>query len=176
MIEWFYFEIDEVVRILLACLGIFIGVMIITRLAGLRTFAKMSSMDFASTIAIGSVIAAVIMNDNQSVGKGVFAIAIIVCIQIGSSLLQKQNKWIKKLISNKPIELMRQGKISDENLKQAKVSRCDLMAKLREANALHLDNVISVVLETTGDISVLHSDSSNTVSEQIMDDVQRIIL
>lgn len=46
--------------------------------------------------------------------------------------------------------------ILHENLRRARVPETDLIAKLREANVLNLDQVRAVVLETTGDISVLH--------------------
>jgi len=114
------------------------------------------------------------MNEDQSIIKGVVAIAIIVLLQISSSHLQKHSNWYKKLVSNKPVELMRDGKISEENLKRNGISKDNLMAKLREANALNFENVISVVLETTGDISVLHSNTINSVSNQIMNGVDRI--
>jgi len=174
MKEWLFVDFNQIWLIFISCFCIFFGVITITRIAGLRTFAKMSSIDFASTIAIGSVIASVIMNENQSILKGVFAIAFIVLLQITSSHLQRSSTWYKKLVSNKPVELLRDGKISEQNLKRTGVSKSDLMAKLREANALNLNDVISVVLETTGDISVLHSSSIDKVSKEIMKGVERV--
>lgn len=77
-------------------------------------------------------------------------------------------------MTNKPVELLRKGKISKDNLRLTGVSENDLMAKLREANALNLNNVLSVVLETTGDISVIHSSDTDEVSDQIMKGVDRM--
>lgn len=45
----------------------------------------------------------------------------------------------------------------NEHLKATKVTPDDIRAKLREANVTDLNQVRAVVLETTGDISVLHS-------------------
>jgi uncharacterized membrane protein YcaP (DUF421 family) len=61
-------------------------------------------------------------------------------------------------MQNTPVILMRNGKIIDDALKETRVARSDLLAKLREANVLNLDEVRAVVLETTGDISVLHGE------------------
>jgi uncharacterized membrane protein YcaP (DUF421 family) len=49
-----------------------------------------------------------------------------------------------------------------ENLRRANVTEDDLRAKLREANVLTWDQVRAVVLETTGGISVLHTDDPDT--------------
>lgn len=43
-------------------------------------------------------------------------------------------------------------------LRKTCVSEEDLIAKLWEANACHFSEVRAVVLETTGDVSVLHGD------------------
>jgi uncharacterized membrane protein YcaP (DUF421 family) len=52
--------------------------------------------------------------------------------------------------------LMKDGVFLDENLEVTRVTRDDIYAKLREANALRLSEVRAVILEATGDISVLH--------------------
>ena len=50
---------------------------------------------------------------------------------------------------------MYDGKVIDKALNVSRVAESDLF-KLREANVLELNQVRAVVLETTGDISVLH--------------------
>jgi len=140
----------------LTCTAIFAAVMAVTRIAGLRTFAKMSSVDFASTIAIGSVIASTILSEKTSILYGSATIAIIVFLQVLSARLMKRFDWYDKIASNKPLLLMRDGDIIQENLDRSGVSRSDLIAKLREANALRFENVKAVIFETTGDIAVLH--------------------
>ena len=63
---------------------------------------------------------------------------------------------------------MRNGIILKENLDRSGVSMEDLMAKLREANAIKLSNVKAVVFETTGDIAVLHGEGSEDVDDSIL--------
>jgi uncharacterized membrane protein YcaP (DUF421 family) len=43
------------------------------------------------------------------------------------------------------------------NLKSARIAEEQLISKLREANVLNFEQVFAVVLETTGDLSVLHA-------------------
>ena len=72
-------------------------------------------------------------------------------------MLRQHFVWFRKLVDNEPLLLMRGSTILDENLKKANIARDDIYGKLREANALNADQVLAVVFETTGDISVLHS-------------------
>ena len=76
-------------------------------------------------------------------------------------------------MTNSPILLMENGTILSGNLKKALVSQADLMGKLREANVLQLSEVKAVIFETTGDISVLHTDKELDVDSIIMEDVKK---
>jgi len=160
--------LSENLSIILNSVIIFIVILVITRMAGLRTFAKMSPIDFASTIAIGSILATTILSSKTSLLNGAFALGTIVFLQIAYGRLMKNFPAFHKLASNKPIFLVRNGTILRENLDRSGVSIEDLMAKLREANALKLSNVKAVVFETTGDVSVLHGEESEDVDDSIL--------
>lgn len=151
---------------------ILLASLIIIRIAGLRTFAKMSSIDFATTIAIGSVIASTILSSNTSVLQGILALISIITVQLGTARLIKNYDWISKIVTNKPLLLMKNGKIIKKNLDRSGVSHEDLMAKLREANALNFENIKAVVFETTGDVSVLHGSSDTQLDKRLLDGVQ----
>ena len=67
---------------------------------------------------------------------------------------------------------MREQTVLQDNLDRAKISRSELHAKLREANVWSYDQIIGVVLETTGDVSVLHRTVEDaTLTKAIFDDV-----
>lgn len=91
------------------------------------------------------------------------------------SFLQRKSKSISGLISNDPILLMNGSKILDKNLQYARIEKNQLIAKLREANVLDFEQVLAVVLESTGDISVLHkseTDSNQTLQNEILSGVK----
>lgn len=159
-------------QIAINCFLIFTATLIVTRIAGLRTFAKMSSIDFASTIAIGSIIASTIVSSSVSITNGALALLLIVVFQISVARLTKRFSWFNNLVSNQPILLMYEGAIIDKNLDRSGVSVNDLMAKLREANAIQLSNVKAVVFETTGDVSVLHTSDNLVLDEKILQGVE----
>ena len=57
----------------------------------------------------------------------------------------------------------------EENLKYARIEKSQLIAKLREANVSKLSQIQAVVLESTGDISVLHK--STETDDQSIDSI-----
>ena len=134
-----------------------VAVIALTRLNGLRSFAKMSTFDFALTIATGSVLASVILPAGSSAGVGLAAIVGIFLTQRVISSLRQRSGQLRRLADNTPLLLMDGPVILHDNLQRARVPESDLIAKLREANVLHREQVRAVVLETTGDLSVLHA-------------------
>ncbi len=163
--------LETIFTILISVAGILIAMLFITRIFGLRTFVKMSSLDFASTIAVGSILATIIINENQSILKGLTALFFIIGFQMLFSFLVRRVHWFKKLFTNKPKFLMKDGKILYQNLKKCNVDKSTLMAKLRESNVHELEEVQAVVFESTGDVSVLHSSESDTIEDLIIEDV-----
>lgn len=70
MDNWIVEPLSTLIIVVFPVLPIFSIIILITRISGLRTFAKMSSFDFATTIAIGSILASAVINTGQSIVKG----------------------------------------------------------------------------------------------------------
>jgi len=153
-----YKGLPELIDIAAVALAVFILIIILTRLVGLRSFAKMTSVDFATTIAVGSMIAAVILPSQPSIIGGCFGIFMIYLLQLISSWLKTHSKLFSNIVENSPVIIMRNGEINHEALKKVNMAEADLIAKLREANVMELDEAKAVVFESTGDVSVLHGD------------------
>ena len=156
MKDWFISLPYELVPVALSALGIYVVLIALTRLAGLRSFSKMSSFDFAVTVAMGSVVAGTIMTPNPALAQAAVALASLFAIQFIVAFLRKRTAWMEHLVDNEPIVLMAGDRILRDNLRRTRVTENDLWGKLREANVLDPQEVRAVVLETTGDISVLH--------------------
>lgn len=154
--------------VLLTATGVYLSVIILTRLSGLRSFSKMSSFDFAMTVAIGSVIATTVVAENPPLLLSAVALVAIYGLQIIVAILRLNSNLMQKLIDNRPMVLMVGTEIIEENMRAVRVTKTDLLAKLREANVLHLDEVKVVVLESTGDISVMHGEPNERPIDSIL--------
>lgn len=152
--SWFALDPSALLGIFLTSVGVYAALIVLVRINGLRSFSKMSSHDFAITVAIGSVIASTVVAPNPSLGNGVAALVALFAAQRALSSLRRHLEGSP--VDNRPLLLMRDGRILDENLARAQVTRADLMAKLREANVMRMSEVRAVVIEATGDVSVLH--------------------
>ena len=173
MEKWFKFDLTSFAAIVITAVGIYLAVIIYTRIAGKRSFSKMSSFDFAMTVSIGSMIATTVLSKSVSLWDGVVGMAAVYFLQISVALLRRY-EFIKKTVDNAPLLLMDGKEILHENLKKSRVSESDLRSKLREANVIRLSEVKAVIFEATGDISVLHTgDDNEELEDWLTKDVQR---
>ena len=170
--NWLLSTLPTLLKTVGSALVFFLLLLLIVRYFGLRSFAKMSSVDFASTVAIGSIMASVAMNSSSSVVQGAVAVIALLAFQNLFSGIKRRSDAFERLAENTPVYLMRNGEILADNLTRTGVTRADLMAKLREANVFKLTNVRAVVFETTGDISVLHATDGTEVDAEILADVE----
>ncbi|MFD2550343.1 DUF421 domain-containing protein [Bizionia sediminis] len=175
--DWIYNTSDPILNTFLASILIFVVIIFLTRLIGLRSFAKFTAYDFAFTIAIGSIISST-LTSSTSVAQGATAIASLLVLAFVFSYLQRRSKVLNNAISNKPLLLMKGNTILETNLKHARIHKSQLIAKLREANVTNTNQVMAVILESTGDISVLHSTSDtsyNAIATVILTDVRETV-
>ena len=143
---------------LLAAIGLY-WVVALIRMVGLRSLSKMTNFDFVMTIALGSLIASASQSESWlPFLQSLAAMAMLFFTQWFTSRLRARSETIKEAIQNTPVILMRNGEFQQSAMEYTRVSEEDIIAKLREANVLDLSQVRAVVLETTGDVSVLHGD------------------
>lgn len=135
-------------------------VVLLVRVNGLRSFSKMTNFDFVMTVAVGSLLAGAGQStDWAAFAQILTAMAALFVVQYITARARRASRGFESLVQNRPVVLMRDGEILDDALAATRVARSDLVAKLREANVLDLSKVRAVILETTGDISVLHGEA-----------------
>jgi uncharacterized membrane protein YcaP (DUF421 family) len=157
--EWLSSAPTALVMVVVSTVGIYIVILLLTRLNGLQSFSKMSSFDFAITVAIGSVIASTIVMEEPSLGQGATGLAALFALQFAISWLRRQSDGARRLLDNAPLLVVARGQILHENLARSRMSTHDLYGKMRSNGICRLEDVFAVVFETTGDVSVISAGS-----------------
>lgn len=171
--QYFYEDYRTIPEALLGVVIIYILIIIFTRLYGLRSFSKMTSFDFAMTIAIGSLIASSVSTGKPTVVMGAVIIGFLYFAKYLINLLVYISPRMAGAINNQPILLILDGELLHQNLKTTKVTEDELREKLRESNVWSLQQVKAAVLETTGDVSIIHGDQNMEFDEYILKGVKR---
>ncbi|APE29089.1 DUF421 domain-containing protein [Aurantiacibacter gangjinensis] len=161
---------DALLRGFLLAMIALVWVVVQIRVVGLRSLSKMTTFDFVMTVALGSLLAGAAQADEWLVfAQTLTGMLGLFVLQVIAGRLRKSSDTVETFMQNAPVLLMRNGKINHTALKETRVAESDLYAKLREANVLDMAKVQAVVLETTGDVSVLHGDS---LQESLLQNVE----
>lgn len=170
--DWLFSGASSWALVPLSAIVAYIVITVFVRLVGLRSFSKMSATDFVTTVALGSLLAAIITAPSPSLLIGTLSLLSVFAIKYAVALAKRYTRLAPALLENQPLYLMRGPEILHSNLERANVSLSELHAKLREANVWSYEQVICVVLETTGDVSVLHKPVEDAQSsKEIFEDV-----
>ena len=162
--------LDILIRGGILTVAALLWILLLVRVVGLRSFSKMTAFDFVMTVATGSLLAGAAQATQWSgFAQAIIALAGLFMAQWIIARLRKASETAEHVIENEPVLLMQDGVFCEEAMERTRVARSDIVAKLREANVLSFDEVRAVVLETTGDISVLHGER---LDDAVLESVQ----
>jgi uncharacterized membrane protein YcaP (DUF421 family) len=153
--DWILAPPSDLLMVLVSAIVTYVAILLLTRMNGLQSFSKMSSFDFAITIAMGSVIASTIVMEDPPLTQGIVALGGLFGLQFIISSIRRRIPRSTSLLDNQPLLIMAGTNVISRNMDRARMSRDDLFAKLRMSGITHVDQVFAVVFETTGDVSVI---------------------
>ncbi len=133
---------------------LYIVALIVFRLMGKRTLAKMGPFDFAVIIMIGEAVA-IGMEDTKTPLMNSIGITVSLgVLQFLLTWLNVRFRWLEKITQGVPSQLIMDGHIDEQKLIRERVSTADLRMELRQKDTQPTD-VKEARLEPTGKISIL---------------------
>ena len=142
-------------------------VILYVRIVGLRAFAKMSAHDFVVTVAIGSGLAATVLNHDTPWWQGAIALAALLAVQWAVGTARSLAPGVQRWTDNEPLVLMARGEMRTRAMARARVTPDDLRQKLRLAGVSDTSSVATVIFETTGDVSVLQDMPAGQLAAEV---------
>lgn len=149
---------SQLALVALSAAAMLLAIIGYVRIVGLRSFSKMSSFDFAVTVAMGSLLAAIALS-GSSLAEGVVAVGTLLAVQTALAI-GRRKLHLSAVIDNDPLLLMAGPNLLEHNLRRSHVTADDIRAKLRAAGATNYEQVRYVIVESTGDVSVSLDDGA----------------
>ncbi|GAA3737291.1 DUF421 domain-containing protein [Salinactinospora qingdaonensis] len=145
---------ESLALVLITTVGAYLALIGLSRITGLRSFSQMTNFDLAATVAFGSIVATTAVSGSTSLLQGIVGLTVLFVVQSLLARLRKRNGG-ERVLDNGPLLLMSGATVLGDNLDKVQMTRNDLRSKLRLAGVTRIDHVEAVVLEPTGDVSVL---------------------
>src|SRR5690625_79452 len=142
------FEASAVSHILTVGPLAYLAMIVLLRVSGKRALSKMNAFDFVVTVALGSILATVVLDEQVSLLEGVVAIAVLLVGQFVITFLSSRSKLVTKAVKANPVLVYGKDGLLESNLKQERVNREEGLAAVRNAGYTSLEAVDAVVLVT----------------------------
>ncbi|MFD2189769.1 DUF421 domain-containing protein [Pistricoccus aurantiacus] len=155
MEQVFFDSGQALLRVAVSAVLAYITLVVFLRISGRRTLSKMNAFDLVVTVALGSILATIILSKDVTLAQGGLALAALIGMQYLLTWTSVRVPWVRKLVTGEPALLLYQGAILPEALRKARVTEDELYAAVREAGEDDLKDLRAVVLETDGEFSVL---------------------
>ncbi len=125
------------------------------RLFGKKELAQLSIVDLVFILLISNSVQNAMVGDNTSLIGGLTAATSLFVINWILKNLIFRSKNLSEMVQGNPLMLVYHGKIIQKHLDQAKLSREELEAAIREHGVRDVKDVDIAILEVDGNISIL---------------------
>lgn len=148
-------DTSQLVHILVVGPLAYLVVIVLLRVSGKRTLSKMNAFDFIVTVALGSALATIILNDDVSLLEGSAALAVLIGGQMLITFLSARSKAVTGLVKARPTLIYHRGSFLGGVMDRERVTSEEVLAAARASGHPSLETVYAVVLESDGSFSVL---------------------
>ena len=124
------------------------------RLMGKRQIGEMEPAEFVVTMLVANLAAIPMQDGAIPLYSGPVPILTVLGMELVLSGLILRSVRLRQLLCGKPVILIDNGKILQENLKSARINLDELTGQLRAKDVLDIRTVQFAILETSGDLSV----------------------
>ncbi len=153
---------SDVLRTLVVGSCAYAALVLILRLSGKRTLAKLNAFDLVVSVALGSTLATVLLSGDVSLVGGVVAMALLVVLQLVVAWLSSRSRAVRRVVKSSPSLLLCRGRLLEDRLAMHRVTAGEVRQATRAAGIGGLELVEAVVLETDGSLSVVPSRSTGS--------------
>lgn len=134
---------------------LYILVLVVMRLMGKREIGQMQPFELAISIMIADLATLPMTETGVPISNGIIPILGLLVMHLTISMLNLKSTKAREIICGKPAILIFRGKVDEKVLKKERFTINELEERLRTNNIFNIGDVEYVVLETSGQVTVI---------------------
>lgn len=151
----FFRSWESIGRIILLAILVYIALLAALRVVGKRALAKMSAYDLVVTIALGSLIATIPLQQQITLADGLAAICAYLGLQYALSWLMQRWRGVRRVVKAQPTLVVFEGRMLHDRMRRVRVTDAEVRAAIRSSGRASVAEALAVVLENDGNWSVI---------------------
>ncbi len=133
---------------------LYLVLIIVIRLMGKRQIGQMEPMEFVVTMLVANLASVPMQDGGIPLFSGLIPILTVLGMELVLSFLSMRSLIFRRALCGKPVILVENGKILQNNLRRTGVTLDELTSYLRQHDVLDPRTVQYAILETDGNLSV----------------------
>ena len=135
---------------------IYLGLTLLFRVAGKRTLSQVTPFDLVLLLIISETVQQGLVAEDHSLTNALLLVIVLIGMDILLSLLKQRWHWLDRVMDDRPIVIVRDGRPFRDRMNQERVSEDDVLASARLHQGIRtMDEIAYAVLENDGHISVI---------------------
>ena len=140
---------------------LYLCIILAVRLMGKRQVGEMQPAELVITILVSAVASVPMQDLDIPLSHGLVPVFTLIAAEVLISVVSLKCVTLRKLLSGKPVPVIREGVIDQRAMGKLRLSLDDLMEDLRLAGVFDLRQVAFAQMETNGKLSVLQKDGGS---------------
>ena len=133
---------------------LYLVLIFVIRMMGKRQIGQMEASEFVVTMLVANLAAIPMQDSGIPLYSGLVPILTVLGVELVLSWLILKSVRIRRFFCGKPVILIDNGKILQDNLRRTRVTLDELTGHLREKDVLDIGAVQYAMLETDGSLAV----------------------
>lgn len=145
---------EGLVRTLLVGILAYVSLVAMLRISGKRTLAKLNAFDLVVTVALGSTLSAILLQESVALAEGALALALLILLQYLVSALSVRSPSFAEAVRSEPALLVRDGRYCLDTMRRERITQDEALSAIRSSGGLSIGEARAVILESDGTLSV----------------------
>lgn len=149
---------SDVLRVLAVGPAAYLFLVIVLRISGKRTLAKLNAFDLVATVAFGSALATTLLSKDVALAEGATALAVLAALQFVVALVTTRFPPSRSVVTARPTEVLRDGTMLHDAIRRQRLTEAEVRQAIRASGIGAVGAVGAVVVESDGTLSVIPDD------------------
>lgn len=153
---WYYLGIPPLaaLAVVISTTGLYGAFLLLSRFLGQRVLARLSGFDLLVVIVFGAIIGRAILGHVPTFAAGLVAMGTLLALEGVIGMLSRKGR-LQALVHNRPVLLMAGSELVVAELRRCHVTVDEVHSQLRRSGIRSQEEVAAVILEPTGELSVV---------------------
>lgn len=149
---------NEYLNIIASTAIVYAALVLGLRLFGKKELSQLSVVDLIFILLISNAVQNAMTGPNVTLWGGLIAAGVLFAMNFLLKLIMYYFPGFGKLVQGEPVLLVYKGRMNQNNMRKAKISKSEIEEAVREHGVPSIDHVDLAMLEVDGNISVLSDD------------------